>query len=236
LTAGSLQLSSGNITVSGTASETVALSSSFSTITLQNNGDAVIDGTSGTETINLNGASNATLLLGHGAIDTVNLLGGTNTAILGFTPGSGSLLNVANTNAAANIVLLDGSQTQVKGANLAWGNSSVYVINIGTLSDTSAATAAVAANKAYAVAGVDGSATPLGTGEYVTLIGKDAAGDTLIWFFGSTAGATNGTIPNASLAGSADVNGNHLVDAAELTLIATVVGVAPTSLTAFDLA
>ncbi len=106
------------------------------------------------------------------------------TSILGFTPGSGTILNVANTNAAANVVLLDGSQTQVNGANLAWGNSSVYVVNAGSASDTTATAAAVAINRAYHVANVDGTSTPLGTGEYVTFLTKDAAGDTLVWFWG----------------------------------------------------
>ena len=71
--------------------------------------------------------------------------------------------------------------------------------------------------------------------EFVTFLAKDAAGDTLVWFWGSTTGASHGSIPASSLAAGADVNANHLVDATELVHLATIIGVAPSSLTAADL-
>ena len=67
-------------------------------------------------------------------------------------------------------------------------------------------------------------------------MGLDSNGNTEFWFFGSTAGVQNGIIPGSSLANTADTNHNGLVDANEITHIATVLGVAPGSFMAADLA
>jgi len=215
--------------LTGTAAAvTVDLTATHSVITVQNSGASIVDGSSFNSTITLTGASNTTLGLGHGGQDTVNLLGGTNTTINNFSAGSGTTLNVTNTTDPTAIQIIDGTAAKVAGSSLAFGTGTSYVVNIGTVTDATAATAAIAANKAYAPADV--------ASEFITFLAKDAAGDTLVWFWGSTGGAANGTIPASSLAPGADTNGNHQVDAAELHLIATIVGVAPSSLTAADLA
>ena len=72
--------------------------------------------------------------------------------------------------------------------------------------------------------------------EHVTFMGQDSSGNTEFWFFGSTAGVQNGIIPGSSLTNTADTNLNHQVDANEITHIATVLGVAPGSFVAADLA
>jgi hypothetical protein len=205
--------SSGSITLTGTApAATVDLTASHSVITVQNSGATIVDG-SFNSTITLTGANNTTLSLGHGGQDAVNLLGGTNTTIQNFAAGSGTVLYVTAATDPSTVQILDGSSTKVAGTSLTFGAGTEYVVNIGTVSDATAATAAVAANKAYAVSDA--------TGEHITFIAKDAAGDTLVWHWGTTTG---------------DTNANHQVDAAELVHIATIIGVAPSSLTAADLA
>jgi hypothetical protein len=235
VTVNGITAAAGAITLTSSApTETVFLSQKFSTITVQNSGSNVFDSSSNS-TINLNGATNTTLTLGHGGSDVVNLLGGTNTQVIAFTAGGGTDLNIANTTSPNNIQILDGTSSKVNGASLSFGNGTSYVVLIGSVADSSAATAAIAANKAYTVADVNGNGTTLGTGEYVTFLAQDSSGNTQVWFWGSTNGATNGAIPASSLSAGADVNGNHLVDANELTHVATIVGVLPATLTANDL-
>ena len=205
----------------------VQLSPVFANIIVQNSGSTVID--SGADsTITLAGADSTTLGLGHGGQDTVNLLGGTNTIINNFVPGSGTTLNVANTNDPTTVQLLNGATAPVSGAALTFNSGSSYVVEIGTVSASTAAAVATQANKAYVPAST--------AGEFVTFLTQDAAGNTEVWFWGSTAGASKGVIPQTSLASGADVNGNHLVDAAELVHVATIVGVLPSALTVNDLA
>jgi hypothetical protein len=99
-----------------------------------------------------------------------------------------------------------------------------------TLAGTATTTAAVAAaaNQVYQVADK--------AFEHATFLTQDGAGDTLVWFWGSTAGAANGTIAQATLAQGADSGHLHAVAVADLTLVATLVGVTPSSLTAASLA
>jgi hypothetical protein len=236
VTANGITASGTSITLSSSApTETVQLSANFTTVTVSNSGSTVIDGGSG-DTINLNGAANTTLSLGHNGADVVNLLGGTNSTIYGFTPGSGIGLNIANSTDFNTVQVLNGTTKAVNGASLSFGSGTSYVVYIGTVADNTAATTAAAANKVYTVSEATGTGTAAGTGEYITFLAKDSAGDTLVWFWGSTKGVSNGIIPSSSLAAGADANSNHLVDANELTLVATILGVAPTSLTANDLA
>ena len=205
--------SDGSITLTGTApAATVDLTASHSVITVENSGTTVVDG-SFNSTITLTGANNTTLSLGHGGQDAVNLTGGTNTTIQNFAAGSGTVLYITAATDPSLIQILDGTSTKVAGSSLTFGAGTQYVVNIGTVGDATAATAAVAANKAYTVSDA--------TAEHITFIAKDAAGDTLVWQWGTTTG---------------DANANHQVDAAELVHIATITGVAPSSLTAADLA
>jgi hypothetical protein len=224
----------GSVIVSSSApTETLDLSANFANATVQNSGSTVVD-SSANSVITLTGANNTTLSLGHGGVDVVNLLGGTNTTIQGFVPGTNSSLNVTNSNVATNVQILDGTATPVSG--LTFGNGANYIINIGNVGNGSAASVAAAANAAYVVSDASGTGTATGTGEHVTFMGYNSSGNTMFWFFGSTQGAANGIIPASSLVASADVNLNHQVDAAEITLVATVNGVLPTAFSVSDLA
>lgn len=198
---------------SSAPTETVYLSSTFSTITVQNSGSTIIDAASGS-TITLSGAANTTLTVSNGGgLDLINLVGGTGTTVNGFTAGSGATLNITGQTSAANVQVLDGSTTKVAGTSLTFSAGTSYVVNIGSVADHTAATIAAAANKAYTATGT--------TDEAITFIAKDASGNTLVWSW--------------TTSGGADVNHNHLVDANELINIATIVGVAPSALTANDL-
>ncbi len=198
---------------------------SFATSTENGSGNTIYDG-AGSDILVINGSGN-NLIMGKGT-DRVYLLGGSNTLVSGFTPSKGSGLDVANTTNAPSIQVLTGSSTNpVNGADLHFGSTN-YVINVGTVAAADAATAATAINKAYTVGDT--------AGEHVTFLAQDASGDTLVWFWGSTAGVSNGVIPAGSLTNTADVSHSHAVTAAELTLIATVVGVTPSSFSAADLA
>jgi hypothetical protein len=214
----------GSITLSSAApAESVDLSANFANAVINSNGNSIYDSTANS-VITVNGANNQLFLI-HGGIDVINLLGGTNTTVVAFSPGSGSSLNVANTNNPAAVQILDGSTTQVSGLN--FSNGTNYVINVGNVGAGTAATVATAANAAYSVADV--------AGEHLTFMGLNSSGNTVFYFFGSTAGASNGIIPASSLTASADTNLNHTVVASELTLVATVVGVAPTAFSTTDL-
>ena len=216
----------GTVTLSPAASGyVVEMSSGFPSMTVNGNSNILYDGP-GNNTIVINGNGN-NLTMDKGT-DQVYLLGGSNTTIGGFTPGKGSSLDVANTTSASTIQILTGSSTSpVNGASLHFGTTD-YVINVGTVAATDANTVAAAINSAYSVAD--------SAGEHATFLAQDSSGDTLVWFWGSTSGVSNGIIPAASLANTADVNHSHQVTAAELTLVATVVGVAPSNLSAANLA
>lgn len=160
--------------------------------------------------------------------DQVYLLGGADTTIGGFSPTKGSGLVIANTTNASTITILTASNNNmVNGASLQFGTTH-YVVNIGTVTASDANTVAAAINSSYSVAD--------SPGEHVTFLAQDPSGDTLVWFWGSTVGVSNGIIPTVSLANTADTSLGHQVTAAELTLVATLVGIAPSTLSAFNLA
>src|SRR5579859_5870777 len=177
--------------------------------------------------IGLGGSSNTAEVPGNGANLTLNLLGGTGTNIQNYSPTSGTGLHIVNTTSAAHASLIDGSVAAVNGATLNFNNGTSYAVLTGSLGDGSSASVLQAINASYKVAGA--------SGEAITFIGQDKAGNTEVWYFGSTAGATQGVIPASSQTGSADVNGNHTIDANELTLVATLTGVKAASLTVADL-
>ena len=216
----------GAVTLSSAASGyVVEMSSGFPSMTVNGNSNILYDGL-GNNTIVINGNGN-NLTMDKGT-DQVYLLGGTNTTIGDFTPGKGSSLDVANTTSASAIQILTGSSANpVNGVSLHFGTTD-YVINVGTVAATDANTVAAAINSVYSVAD--------SAGEHATFLAQDSSGDTLVWFWGSTAGVSNGIIPAASLANTADVSHTHQVTAAELTLVATIVGVVPSNLSAANLA
>ena len=232
LTANGITLTPGSggnastITLTSTApTETVYLSQTYANVVVNNNNSVIVD-SAANSTITVNGDSTY-LQLGHGGIDTINVLGGTNTQILSFIPGSGATVNVANTSDAGSLQILNGTTAPV--ANLAFNANSNYIVNIGNVGGGTAAEVVTAANKAYTVADV--------AGEHVTFMGQTTGGDTVFYFFGSTAGASNGTIPASSLStSSADLNGNHLVDANEIVHVVTLLAINSSTLTVNDLA
>jgi len=197
------------ITLTSSApAETVFLSANFSSITVQNSGSTVYDGTGGS-TITLSGAANTTLTLTAGGVDSVDLTGGTNTTVNGFVAGSGTGLHVTGAT-AANLQILDGSTTQVAGSNLTFGTGSAYIVEVGKVTSVSATTVAAAANHAYAATG--------GAGESITFLVQDSSGNTQVWSWAGVGSATD-----------------HQVDANELVHLATIVGVAPGALSTTDL-
>ena len=230
VTVNGITISAGAVTLSSAApTETVDLSATIANATIANSGSTVLD-SAANSVITVTG-SNTALSLGHGGVDTVNLLGGTNTSISGFSPGSGTTLTVANSHSAAAVQILDGSQAPVSSLDFTTGVN--YVVNVGNVGSGSAAAVATAANAAYTVSDFNGTTTP---GEHLTFMGLTSGGNTVLYFFGATTGVANGIVPTATLQSSADINHNHLVDANEITLVATLVGVAPSALSAADLA
>ncbi len=229
---------SASVTVLPTApAQTVMMSTSFPSVTVQDSGSSIHSSTVN-DTITVDGGANTSIFLGSTGMHALNLLGGTSSTVYGFTPDTGSTLGVADSAVlGANVQLLDGTTTPVDGSQLNFGGGTVYVVNIGNIGNGSAASVAAAANHAYLVADINGTgAAPTATGEFITFMGQDSSGNTEFWFFGSTAGASHGQVPATSLVNTADTNANHLVDASEITHVATVVGVAPTSLVTADLA
>lgn len=202
------------ITLTSTAPvETVHLSTGFSAITVQNSGSTIYDASTGS-TITLSGAANTILMLTGGGVDSVSLTGGTGTTVNGFVAGSGTALNFTGVTDSSNVQILDGTAGKVAGSGLTFGTSAVYVVNVGSVADHTAATLATAANAAYGATGA--------TNEAIIFIAKDAgSNNTLVWSWNTHGGA--------------DVNHNGLVDANELTNIVTIVGTAPSALSASDI-
>ena len=218
----------GGLTLSAAApASTVYLSASFTQVTVNNAGDTIHDGP-GADSITVNGA-NASVILGQAGTDNVTLGGATNAYVFGFAAGHGSILAASGIANAMATSLLDGTTTAAQGASLSFGTTAkatpVYV-EIGSVGGGSAAEVATAANKAYAVGDIAGNAASGRLGEHVMFIGTDSGGNAEIWSFGSAATKFSG----------ADLNGNHQVDANEITLVATLVGVPATTLSTADLA
>lgn len=225
VTSAGLTLTPGAISLSANApAGTVILSTAFTQITANNAGETIHDGP-GADTITVN-ARGGVITLGSATTDTLNLANATNTYVFNYAPGKGSLLAVSGTANGTTATLLDGTSTQVHGASLNFGtttSASPIFVTIGTIGGGSAAEVAAAANLAYAVGDVTGNAAAGSLGEHVTFLGTDSGGNTEIWAF------------RAPL-GGADINGNHLVDAGEITLVATLIGLPASKLTAAELA
>ena len=207
--------------------ETVVLSAGITSVEVQNTGSTITAGT-GNDTISIDGGVNTSVNLGNAGAHIVHVMGSVNTTINAFIPSTGSAVDVTNGATAANIAIVDGSQTPVAGNNLQFNQGTANVVNVGSFGDGSVTSVQAAINNAYIVADLPG--------ENVTFMGTDNSGNTEFWFFGSTAGASHGQIPASSLAATADTNGNGTVDATEVTHIATLIGVTPANLTEFNLA
>ena len=136
--------------------------------------------------------------------------------------------------------LLNGTTVAINGKALNFGSfasSTPDVVNIGSIGGGSSPEVAAAANSAYVVADSNGNAGTGTLGEHLVFLGTDNGGNAEFWSFQAPllAATVNGISTLAPI-NSADLSGNHLVDANEITLIAIVIGVPASSLTAHDLA
>jgi hypothetical protein len=110
------------------------------------------------------------------------------------------------------------------------------VINVGTISDGSAASAATALNAVYHLAdlaGSDARAGGAGMGENLLVMGTTSAGNAVLFQYGVFQATS--AHPNGIVLASPDTAHTGSVTAAELQPIATLVGVSASSLTAADL-
>ena len=239
VSANGITLTPGAVQVASSVSTgMIVLSSSFTQATIAGSGVNIHDGP-GTDTITITGNNN-TVFVGTSTSDTLTLSGGTNTTVAGFVAGSGSVLAVSGTVNSTGVTLLDGTSTPVQGSSLSFGTvngATAYVVNIGTIGGGTAAEVVTAANKAYQMAGIAGNATTGALGEHVIFIGTETSGDTEIWALHAplTSMTVNGQTVQVPI-NSPDLNGTHQITAAEITQIATLLGVAATTLSAPDLA
>jgi probable HAF family extracellular repeat protein len=221
----------------GLAGTVIVLSPDFATATVAGHDNTVAD-SSGSNLITVTGVNNHLYEL-NGGTDTLFLGLGTNTSVAGFTPGQGSVIAASGIANPSGTTLLDGTVTPVNGALLSFGTvtsaKALYVL-VGSVGGGSAAEVAAAANKAYLVADANGNAATGTLGEHVTFLGLDAGGNTEVWSFQSLSQVVlNGRTVLAPIHGP-DVDGSHLVQADAIAHVATLIGVAPTSLTVADLA
>ncbi len=198
-------------------------------------------------TINLAGGHN--LVINYDQLGTYNgelSPAAQNTTINGYTPGSDALGLPAIDNLATNTTIGSGahlpvtiltptSASQAVGSTLNFTQNS-YVINLGNVGDGSLSSIAAVANQLYKVSDVNGVSTGTtaasAAGENLTFIGTTTNGNTVIaqWADFSSANINGQLVPQHS----ADVNGNHQIDASELVQLFTLVGVQASSLTAAD--
>jgi len=171
-----------------------------------------------------------------------------NTTVTGYVPGSDTLslpaidsLGVTGPGAPGSHVpvqiLAPTTSAPVSGASLQF-TQHAYVLNMGSVGAGDAASVAAVANTLYTVADVNGNAsaptssgTAAAAGENLTIIGETSGGNAVIYQwarFGANPDGFVSPIPTA------DTNHNHQIDAAELTLLMTLVGVDANSLTAAD--
>ncbi len=199
-------------------------------------------------------ANNTSIYLGggHNSVQTYQYVGydgkayavAPNSTISGYQPGSDTLgipgIDNLVTNAATGAhlpvsILTPTSANQVSGSTLNFTQNS-YVINLGNVGDGSLSSIAAAANAVYKVADTNGVSTGTtaasAAGENLTFIGTTTNGNTVIaqWADFSSANINGQLVPQHS----ADVNGNHQIDASELVQLFTLVGVQASSLTAAD--
>lgn len=194
--------------------------------------------------IHLSGGHNSVLLDQSVGFDGKAYPVAQNSTISGYQPGSDTLGLPAIDNLFTNpstgshlpvSILTPSATSQVTGSALNFTQNS-YVLNLGNVGDGSLASIAAAANQLYKVSDVNGvttGSTPAAAaGENLTFIGTTAAGNTVIaqWADFSSANINGQLVPQQS----ADVNGNHQVDASEFTLLFTLVGVQANKLTAAD--
>lgn len=233
-----------------TPATTLVLSAQVTIADLANDNNTVITAQSGGDTI-LVGGSNTIIQL-HGTSNVVNFsleypaytgLGtsvpaASNNYVLGYVPGSdtlwaGMLYNNHLNDHMPIQILSPTSATPVNGAALDF-TANTYVLEVGNVGTGTAAEVAAATNAVYLVAdknGNDALKGAAGYGENLVILGQ-AGSNTVVYQFG-TMTYTNNHFTGAPLT-TPDTNGNHLVDANEIQLVATLIGVQATSLTVHD--
>jgi hypothetical protein len=243
------------VTTASATGVTLVLSSQFTVAVIRNDYDTVIAGQGGSDTIGVVG--NKTTVDLHGTGNTVdfdrhfsqnNPTAGTvlpfaaPTTITGYVTGGagngGDSLTFPVPVYPPNfppIILTPTAASPVSGAGLDFNNH-LYVLNIGSAGDGSAATVAAAADAVYTVCdktgGMPVAFTQAGPqGENLLIIGTTAAGNTVIYEFGQMVATATSPVVYYT---SADTNHTGHVQAADLQLIATLVGVNANSLSAHD--
>jgi len=172
----------------------------------------------GNDTAILHGSNNDVHVFALGNTITGYSLNGTDTLYVGNLGGPNPtvITNATASNPYNGANVTTTIYNSAKLGNVGFSETFIYV---GSLSDTSATTMANAANAVYRVAD-----TNL---ETVVFFGGHGS-DTVMYAW---------ALPTANASfTTADANGNHLVDASELTSGVTLVGVAATSITAASLA
>lgn len=207
VSAGNLSLNgaTSSITVTpGSASDSIVLSATINAAIMSGSNDTVIGATGGNSHITVTGGYSTVWLHGTSNAVTVSTIGN---VISGFAAGDTVWLTAP---ALPAQVLAATQASPLDGRSLAFA-ANTYFLNVGPVGGGTPAEVAAAANAVYTVAGT--------AGEALVLFGQ-SGGDTVIYLWG---GHTSG---------SADTNGNHHVDAAELTAGVTLIGVQATSLSA----
>lgn len=241
----------GVATQPSTPPTTIALSAGVPIVAVANDGDTIISPTGGGATIKiyasntditLTGANNIVELLGD-SVANPNAVGADspaaiNNTIMGYVPGSdhlrvGMLYNNWAYDHLAVQLLTPTAGSPVNGAGLNF-TANTYILNVGNVGGGSAAEVAAAANAAYTVADKNGNAALSGTasyGENLIIIGQ-AGTNTVVYQFANITSPT-GHMFGAPLS-SPDANGNHLIDASEISFVATLVGVQSSHLSVED--
>lgn len=242
--------------------QTLVLSAQVPDGSTANNNDTIVGAPNGGSAIQIGAAldqavsGNSVVLHGTGNSVTILFEGfgsgagtaptSSNTTITGYVPGSDSLglaaiqslVTSGNGPSSTHLpVQILTPSTPVSGASLQF-TQNAYVLDVGTVGAGDAASVAAAANHLYTTADVNGNpnaSLALGAagaaGENLTILGETSSGNAVIYQwakFGATASSFIAPISTA------DTNANHQIDAAELTLLVTLVGVNANSLTAAD--
>lgn len=215
--------------------ETIVLSNAIVTGTAAGANDTIIGPSGGGGSMSFT-ANNGMAIL-HGNANTVNfqnmstpITGGN---VIGWNSTDTVALQISTVNASNGInssvytSILTPTST-ISGASLNFlpagsnSNYASYVVNLGNVGGGTIAEVVAKANALY---------TPTGAfGESIIFMGTTNTGDTVLDFWGTW--GSNGLSGQAGRnANTGDINGNHSVDAREITASVTLIGVQASSLT-----
>ncbi|MTJ81513.1 MAG: DUF4214 domain-containing protein [Telmatospirillum sp.] len=235
--------SSGDL-VSGQDNATIILRSGISNTNIFATGNTINSSSTG-GIINLINSSNTVNITSNSIATTIKVYGfnggpdsPTNEIINNFHPG----LDIFETPlihmmGGANISILNASAGQIfKGSFLSFDSNVNYVLILGDVGNGTSAEVATAINKVYSMAEINFPAgTASNSAEHFTIVGQTSSGNSVVfdmvnWQMAS--GMFGGKVKYAS--GNPDINHNGIVDANELSFVATLVGVHSNALTAHD--